>query len=194
MEETDITKDTLVTPDEVVKPKRRRRRTKAEIEADKASKEVDKFESLNHKSEVEDNGPVVGSTGDEAGVVESKGVVEASRLKTDADSSNVEVASDEFVSSEPSVPSNPDEKVKTLDSSPSYKAKDTLGKQIVGYFNVYEKPVHGAHVRRLYKVAETLCIMDDFVQIQYLRQGYGLVKGYVLIEDLQRYFDHEASR
>lgn len=148
------------------KPKRRRRRTKAEIEADKLAKELAKSGIVSDS----DSTPELDSKSEDKAASDHSVESVASESVLDGPVTSLEVVSDDSLASD-----EPSE-------------VDILDKQIIGYFNFYERPIHGSYVRRMYKIIETIRVIDDFVQVQYLKQGYGLVKSYVLESEIRNNF------
>lgn len=159
---------------EEVKPKRRRRRTKAEIEADKARKEAEKAEK-----QVQE----VAFVADNPEVLEPVDTSETSEHNS-VDTSSFDVLNVIDVSSAPVKPFQEVDAVSVLEEVQSCAAVNVVGKHFVGNARVYEAPVEGAYFRNLYSVFECLCELNGFVQVQYMKPGFGLVKGYVRRDDV----------
>ena len=67
----------------------------------------------------------------------------------------------------------------TLQDVQTCTCADVAGSSFAGNAKVYEAPVEGAYYRNLYSAFECLCELNGFVQVQYMKPGFGLVKGYV---------------
>ena len=139
-----------------VKPKRRRR-TKAEIEADKARKEQAK-EVKTNTSDVEENATeeVCAST-EEVVPVDTSVEVREEGEKGKSDNT---VSSDSV-------------------SKPDVEANSLPDKAFVGSMTVYEAPFDGAYAKKLFGAFTPLCKVNGFVQVEYVKHGFGLVRGYV---------------
>ena len=163
---------------EEVKPKRRRRRTKAEIEADKLRKEASKVVDT-HKANTVTPSHVVE---DKEGVTED---VPVEAVSSAVDSS-MDIVSAINVESAPVAPMQEDVHVEeTLQDVQACTSVDVVGSSFVGNAKVYEAPVEGAYYRNLYSAFECLCELNGFVQVQYMKPGFGLVKGYVRRSDVE---------
>lgn len=160
---------------EEVKPKRRRRRTKAEIEADKACKEAEEAAKQDKEA---------ASTADH---IETPELVDTSetRERNAVDTGSFDVLSSIDVSSAPVKPVQEVDVVSVLEEVQPCVAVNVVGKHFVGNAKVYEAPVEGAYYRNLYSAFECLCELNGFVQVQYMKPGFGLVKGYVRRPDVE---------
>lgn len=132
---------------------RRKRRTKAQIEADNAAK----AQAEQHSEDVESKKecPVETLEIDKDKIISDIAAESAS----DAADSDVEHSSEsENVVQESSVASNG-----------SFK----------GTLLVHEAPYDGSYVKKLYGVFTPLCEVNGFVQVEYVKHGFGTVRGYV---------------
>lgn len=159
---------------EEVKPKRRRRRTKAEIEADKLRKEKEKLVKFDQNDSdtvvsVKEDVPVNTFEADTKEVVEVP---------------NFDILSSVNVESSPVRPTEEVHMEQTLEEVQASTAVNVVGSRFVGNAKVYEAPVEGAYYRNLYSAFECLCELNGFVQVQYMKPGFGLVKGYVSRDDV----------
>lgn len=159
---------------EKVKPKRRRRRTKAEIEADKLLKEERKLVESGQGASVEE------SDVKEVVPVETQ----EEKTKEVVETPNFDLLSSVNVESSPVRPSQEVLVEPTLDEVQASTVVNVVGNRFVGNAKVYEAPVEGAYYRNLYSVFECLCELNGFVQVQYMKPGFGLVKGYVQRNDV----------
>ena len=158
---------------EEVKPKRRRR-TKAEIEADKLRKEKEKLVKFDQNDSdtvvsVKEDVPVNTFEADTKEVVEVP---------------NFDILSSVNVESSPVRPTEEVHMEQTLEEVQASTAVNVVGSRFVGNAKVYEAPVEGAYYRNLYSAFECLCELNGFVQVQYMKPGFGLVKGYVSRDDV----------
>lgn len=160
---------------EVVKPKRRRRRTKAEIEADKLRKEEEKLVKLGQNTTTEVN-DVKEFVPVETYKSETNEVVEVS---------DFDLLSSVNVESSPVRPTQETYVEQTMEEVQASTAVNVIGSHFVGNAKVYEAPVEGAYYRNLYSAFECLCELNGFVQVQYMKPGFGLVKGYVRRPDVE---------
>ena len=132
---------------------RRKRRTKAQIEADNAAKAQAEQHSEDAKPEKEC--PVETLEIDKEKILDNITPESAS----DTADSDVEHSSvSENVVQESSVASNG-----------SFK----------GTLLVHEAPYDGSYVKKLYGVFTPLCEVNGFVQVEYVKHGFGKVRGYV---------------
>lgn len=53
---------------------------------------------------------------------------------------------------------------------------------VVSSFAVYEAPYEGSYAKKLRGRFTALRIINQFVQVKYVKKGYGLVKGYVPLD------------
>ena len=167
--------DTKTEVVEEVKPKRRRRRTKAEIEVDKIRKEEEKLVKSGQGASaavslVNENVP------DTTPETEIKEVVEVS---------DFDLLHSVSVESSPVRPVQEVHMEQTLEEVQASTVVNVVGKHFVGNAKVYEAPVEGAYYRNLYSAFECLCELNGFVQVQYMKPGFGLVKGYVTRHDVE---------
>lgn len=143
-------------PDAAEKPAekpRRKRRTKAQIEADNAAKAQENKLSSDVESEKEC--PVETLEIDKEKILDSIAAESAS----DTADSDVEHSSEsENTVQESSVASNG-----------SFK----------GTLLVHEAPYDGSYVKKLYGVFTPICEVNGFVQVEYVKHGFGTVRGYV---------------
>ena len=143
-------------PDAAEKPAekpRRKRRTKAQIEADNAAKAQEKQLSSDVESEKEC--PVETLEIDKEKILDN---ITAESASNTADS-GVEHSSElENTVQESSVASNG-----------SFK----------GTLLVHEAPYDGSYVKKLYGVFTPICEVNGFVQVEYVKHGFGTVRGYV---------------
>lgn len=143
-------------PDAAEKPvekPRRKRRTKAQIEADNAAKAQAEQNSEDAKPEKEC--PVETLEIDKDKIMSHIAV----ESESDAADSDVEHSSEsENAVQESSVASNG-----------SFK----------GTLLVHEAPYDGSYVKKLYGVFKPICEVNGFVQVEYVKHGFGTVRGYV---------------
>lgn len=143
-------------PDAAEKPAekpRRKRRTKAQIEADNAAKAQEKQLSSDVESEKEC--PV------ETLEIDKEKILDPITAESASDTANsgVEHSSEiENTVQESSVASNG-----------SFK----------GTLLVHEAPYDGSYVKKLYGVFTPICEVNGFVQVEYVKHGFGTVRGYV---------------
>ena len=162
---------------EQVKPKRRRRRTKTEIEADKVSKEAINAADT-HEENTVTSSHVVETKED---VTEDVPVENVSAVMD----SSLDIVSAINVKSAPVAPAQEVQVEQTLkEVQASAAVVNVVGSSFVGNAKVYEAPVEGAYYRNLYSAFECLCELNGFVQVQYMKPGFGLVKGYVKHDDI----------
>lgn len=48
-----------------------------------------------------------------------------------------------------------------------------------GTLLVHEAPYDGSYVKKLYGVFTPICEVNGFIQVQYVKHGFGIVRGYV---------------
>lgn len=143
-------------PDAAEKPAekpRRKRRTKAQIEADNAAKAQAKQRSEDAKPEKEC--PVETLKIDKNNIMSD--IADESARNTD-DGTVKHSSESENVAQESSVASNG-----------SFK----------GTLLVHEAPYDGSYVKKLYGVFTPICEVNGFVQVEYVKHGFGTVRGYV---------------
>ena len=167
--------DTKTEVSEEVKPKRRRRRTKAEIEADKLRKEEKEL--------------VNSDQGTTTSVSKVDKVAPAETFEADTEEvvevPNFDLLSSVNVESSPVRPPQEVHVEQALEEVQASTVVDVVGSHFVGNAKVYEAPVEGAYYRNLYSAFECLCELNGFVQVQYMKPGFGLVKGYVRRPDVE---------
>lgn len=139
-----------------VKPKRRRR-TKAEIEADKARKQKAKEVKTDTSDVKENSTEEVCTSTEEVVLVDTFAEV---REEGEKGKSNNSVIVDDV-------------------SKPSVKANSLPDKAFVGSMTVYEAPFDGAYAKKIFGAFTPLCKVNGFVQVEYVKHGFGLVRGYV---------------
>lgn len=143
-------------PDAAEKPAekpRRKRRTKAQIEADNAAKAQEKQLSSDVESEKEY--PVETLEIDKEKILDN---ITAESASNTADSGVEHSSEIENTVQESSVASNG-----------SFK----------GTLLVHEAPYDGSYVKKLYGVFTPICEVNGFVQVEYVKHGFGTVRGYV---------------
>lgn len=132
---------------------RRKRRTKAQIEADNAAKAQAK--QLSEDIELKKECPVETLQIDKEKILDHI----TSESASDTADSDVEHSSErENTAQESSVASNG-----------SFK----------GTLLVHEAPYDGSYVKKLYGVFTPICEVNGFVQVEYVKHGFGTVRGYV---------------
>ena len=143
-------------PDAAEKPAekpRRKRRTKAQIEADNAAKAQEK--QLSRDVESEKECPVETLEIDKEKILDN---ITAESASNTADSGVEHSREIENTVQESSVASNG-----------SFK----------GTLLVHEAPYDGSYVKKLYGVFTPICEVNGFVQVEYVKHGFGTVRGYV---------------
>lgn len=143
-------------PDAAEKPAekpRRKRRTKAQIEADNAAKAQEKQLSSDVESEKEC--PVETLEIDKEKILDN---ITAESASNTADSGVEHSSEIENTVQESSVASNG-----------SFK----------GTLLVHEAPYDGSYVKKLYGMFTPICEVNGFVQVEYVKHGFGTVRGYV---------------
>lgn len=143
-------------PDAAEKPAgkpRRKRRTKAQIEADNAAKSQAEQRSEDDKPEKEC--PVETLKIDKNKIMSD---IAAESARDIADSTAEHSSEIENALQESSVASNG-----------SFK----------GTLLVHEAPYDGSYVKKLYGVFTPLCEVNGFIQVAYVKHGFGTVRGYV---------------
>lgn len=143
-------------PDAAEKPAgkpRRKRRTKAQIEADNAAKSQAEQHSEDDKPEKEC--PVETIKIDKNKIMSD---IAAESARDTADSTEEHSRENENVLQGSSVASNG-----------SFK----------GTLLVHEAPYEGSYVKKLYGVFTPICEVNGFVQVEYVKHGFGTVRGYV---------------
>lgn len=149
----ELKEDTIDRPEEMKSEPGRRRRTKAQIEADKQSSEEDEQvpnndEPLQILESVENlhNVQVQKDTVDEEDVTD---VVSEDTAKDD------------------------------IEDKDSNRANEVLEERYTGTLMIHKLPSEGSCTKKLSGCFLVVGVVGDFVQVQYLRRGYGLVTGYV---------------
>lgn len=143
-------------PDAAEKPvekPRRKRRTKAQIEADNAAKAKDDQHSEDEQSKKEY--PVETLEIDKDSIMSD---VTAESASDTADNTVEHSSESENITQESSVASNG-----------SFK----------GTLLVHEAPYDGSYVKKLYGVFTPICEVNGFMQVEYVKHGFGKVRGYV---------------
>ena len=135
---------------------RRRRRTKAEIEAEKELKEQSK--NINTKPSKEKV---------------QKDTVQSEDVKPEP------VKSVGFSSKKDSSKSKQNNKS-------AVQANQLPEKTFVGNMTVYEAPFDGSYAKKLFGAFTPICLVNGFVQVEYVKHGFGLVKGYVKPESFNK--------
>ena len=143
-------------PDAAEKPAekpRRKRRTKAQIEADNAAKAQEKQLSSDVESEKEC--PV------ETLEIDKEKILDPITAESASDTANSDV--------EHSSESENTVQESSVASNGSFK----------GTLLVHEAPYDGSYVKKLYGVFTPICDVNGFVQVEYVKHGFGTVRGYV---------------
>lgn len=143
-------------PDAAEKPAekpRRKRRTKAQIEADNAAKA--QAEQPSEHAEPEKECSVETLEIDKEKILDN---ITAESASDTADSDVEHSSVSENIVQESSVTSNG-----------SFK----------GTLLVHEAPYDGSYVKKLYGVFTPICEVNGFVQVEYVKHGFGTVRGYV---------------
>lgn len=143
-------------PDAAEKPAekpRRKRRTKAQIEADNAAKAQEKQLSSDVESEKEC--PV------ETLEIDKEKILDPITAESASDTANSDV--------EHSSESENTVQESSVASNGSFK----------GTLLVHEAPYDGSYVKKLYGVFTPICEVNGFVQVEYVKHGFGTVRGYV---------------
>lgn len=145
----------MVEEEKQVKP-RRRRRTKAEIEAEKELKK------------------------------QSKGInTNLSEEKVQEDTAQSEDVKPEPVKSARYLSKKDSSKSKQNDKS-AVPANQFPEKTFVGNMTVYEAPFDGSYAKKLFGAFTPICLVNGFVQVEYVKHGFGLVKGYAKPESFNK--------
>lgn len=165
-DKVDVTQE-QVNQEPVVK-KRRRRRTKAQIEADRLAAEMkleqEKVESTSAPEEL---------------AAPSEEVVQPEAKVDEVPESKSPVSVKQEVASEPVTQ---EEIVREIASD---KATPSLKSSFIGKFKVYEAPYSGSYFKSLYSAFLVVCTINEFYQVQYMKHGFGVVKGYIKISDVE---------
>lgn len=132
---------------------RRKRRTKAQIEADNAAKA--QAEQRSEDVEPKKECPVETLEIDKEKILDR---ITSESASDTADSAVQHDSESENIVQESSVASNG-----------SFK----------GTLLVHEAPYDGSYVKKLYGVFTPICEVNGFVQVQYVKHGFGTVRGYV---------------
>lgn len=143
-------------PDAAEKPAekpRRKRRTKAQIEADNAAKAQAEQHSVDVQPEKECSVETLEI--DKEKILDN---ITAESASDTADSDVEHSSVSENIVQESSVTSNG-----------SFK----------GTLLVHEAPYDGSYVKKLYGVFTPICEVNGFVQVEYVKHGFGTVRGYV---------------
>lgn len=162
-DKVDVTEEQ--TSSEPVVKKRRRRRTKAQIEADRLAAEMKlEQEKSSSNSEPEES---------------SVAVEEIAHTEVKVEELESPVSVKEEVTSEPVTQ---EESVLEIASD---KATPSLKSSFIGKFKVYEAPYTGSYFKSLYSAFLVVCTVNEFYQVQYMKHGFGVVKGYIKISDVE---------
>lgn len=156
MEEENVQAVTDAAEKPAEKP-RRKRRTKAQIEADNAAKQQAKQQAEQHSNddEPEKSCPV------ETLEIDKEKIMKSIAVESESDSTDNDVQQDS--ESENTVQES------SVASNGSFK----------GTLLVHEAPYDGSYVKKLYGVFTPLCEVNGFVQVEYVKHGFGKVRGYV---------------
>lgn len=158
MEEENVQDATTASAAEKAAEKpRRKRRTKAQIEADNAAKQQAGQQAEQHSSNDEHEKPCPVETLE----LDKEKIMNSVAVENASSSSNSDVqhkGTSENIAQESSVASNG-----------SFK----------GTLLVHEAPYDGSYVKKLYGVFTPLCEVNGFVQVEYVKHGFGKVRGYV---------------
>lgn len=143
-------------PDAAEKPAekpRRKRRTKAQIEADNAAK----AQAKQHSEDVQ---------------LEKKCPVET--LKIDKDKIMSDIADE-------SASDTADNTVEHISESKNVAQESSVASNgsFKGTLLVHEAPYDGSYVKKLYGVFTPICEVNGFIQVEYVKHGFGTVRGYV---------------
>ena len=155
MEEENV-QDVPVADEKLAEKPRRKRRTKAQIEADNAAKQQAEQQAEQHSSndEPEKSCPVETLEIDREKILDH---ITPESASDTADNAAQPDSESENIVQESSVASNG-----------SFK----------GTLLVHEAPYDGSYVKKLYGVFTPLCEVNGFVQVEYVKHGFGKVRGY----------------
>lgn len=161
---------------ETPKP-RRKRRTKAQIEAEKALEENKSEEVKNDKTST-DNSNI-----EQVDNIESELVYRCNPTEVVEEiQETVETVEEQTQEPVESI-QEPVEDVKSDQEQSQEIVADSTNQttpdQLKGTFHVYEVPIEGSYAKKLFGIFKFLCTVDDFVQVEYMRHGFGMVKGYI---------------
>lgn len=143
-------------PDAAEKPAekpRRKRRTKAQIEADNAAKA-----KANQHSED----------------AQPKNECPVETLKIDKD----KIMSDITAESASDTAGNDVQHRSEIENVVQESSVSSNG-SFKGTLLVHEAPYDGSYVKKLYGVFTPICEVNGFIQVQYVKHGFGTVRGYV---------------
>lgn len=141
-----------------VKKPRRKRRTKAQIEADNAAKQAAKSTNEATASIVEEN------------------KADAAAEKQSCPIETLEISKEQL-----------NEAVESQDSASQTRAESATvqNNSFKGTLLVHEAPYEGSYAKKLCAVFTPIQTVNGFVQVAYVRHGFGVVRGYVTAEQLQ---------
>lgn len=145
-------------PDAAEKPTekpRRKRRTKAQIEADNAAKAQEQAKQPSKDVQPEKECPVE--------TLE----IDKDRIMSDITAESASDAADSTVEHSSEIENTVQES--SVASNGSFK----------GTLLVHEAPYDGSYVKKLYGVFTPICEVNGFVQVEYVKHGFGTVRGYV---------------
>lgn len=66
------------------------------------------------------------------------------------------------------------------------KANQKLNNSFKSTVLVHEAPYVGSYAKKLFGVFKPLCKVNEFIQVEYMKTGFGLVRGYVLVKDIEK--------
>lgn len=152
MEEENV-QDVRDTAEKPAGKPRRKRRTKAQIEADNAAK----AQAEQHSKDVQ---------------LEKECPVET--LKIDKDKIMSDIAAE-------SSSDTADSTVKHSSESENVVQESSVASNgsFKGTLLVHEAPYDGSYVKKLYGVFTPICEVNGFIQVEYVKHGFGTVRGYV---------------
>lgn len=153
MEEENVQAVSADAAEKPAEKPRRKRRTKAQIEADNAAKA--QAEQHSEDAAPEKECPVETLEIDKEKILDN---ITAESASNTADSGVEHSSEIENTVQESSVASNG-----------SFK----------GTLLVHEAPYDGSYVKKLYGVFTPICEVNGFVQVEYVKHGFGTVRGYV---------------
>lgn len=139
----------------VEKP-RRKRRTKAQIEADNAAKAKAKAEQQPSEDAKPEKGCPV-----ETLQIDTEKILD--HITSESASDTADSAVQNGIERENTVQES------SVASNGSFK----------GTLLVHEAPYDGSYVKKLYGVFTPLCEVNGFIQVEYVKHGFGKVRGYV---------------
>lgn len=66
------------------------------------------------------------------------------------------------------------------------KSNQTLNNSFKATLLVHEAPYVGSYAKKLFGVFKPVCRVNEFIQVEYMKTGFGLVRGYVLVKDAEK--------